>query len=350
VRPRLFLFALLVAAALPLSAPPAAAQSGPAAPQRVGQPGQDARAFSVELSEATFDPAQGNAESSTANADTQASVTPVWGVIGRDDVFADTLAAGALLGGAPLLYVEGGPGGRLDEASAAELVRTLNPGATVYIAGGPDAVSTDVELAVRDLGFINIRLGGQERVETAAVIAREAVRLQGAPSRILLASAANFPDAVAGGALAADGTGPLLLTDPQMLSETTSVFLQEFGQEADVVVLGGEVAIAEPVAVSAQADRRVGGETRAHTAALLAELWPDDRTGAAVIAGFLDDGWRQGQAGATVLQPVLLSGPGPDVLNQPTRDALEGRDGPLFVLGGTDRLSDALAAEVAGAR
>lgn len=349
MRPRLLVPALFAGALLTV-APPAAAQPGPPAPQRIGQPGQDARAFSVELSQATFDPAQGNAETATANAEAQAAVTPVWGVIGRDDVFADTLAAGALLGGAPLLYVEGGPGGQLAEAAAAELVRTLNPGATVYIAGGPEAVSTDVEEAVRDLGFINIRLGGRERVETAAAIAREAVRLQGAPSRILLASANNFPDAVAGGALAADGTGPLLLTDPVTLSETTSVFLQEFGEEAEVVVLGGEVAIAEPVAVSARADRRVGGETRAHTAALLADLWPDDRTGAAVIAGFLEDGWRQGQAGATVLQPVLLAGPGPDVLNQPTRDALDGRSGPLFLLGGTDRLSDALAAEAAGAR
>jgi len=349
VRPRLLLLALL-AGALMAFAPLAAAQSGPVAPQRIGQPGQDARAFSVELSQATFDPAQGSAETSTANAEAQAAVTPVWGVIGRDDVFADTLAAGALLGGAPLIYVEGGPEGQLGEAGVAELVRALNPGATVYIAGGPDAVSIDVELAVRDLGFINVRLGGQERVETAAVIAREAVRLQGTPSRILLASAANFPDAVAGGALAADGTGPLLLTDPRTLSETTSTFLREFGGEAEVIVLGGEVAITEPVAASAGADRRVGGETRAHTAALLAELWPDDRTGAAVIAGFLEDGWRQGQAGATLLQPVLLSGPGPDVLNQPTRDALAGRTGPLFLLGGADRLSDALAAEAAGAR
>ncbi len=345
----------LVALLAALAAPSAAAQEGqPPRPAttsddrgvvRVGEDGQSPEQFSVQLSKTTFDPAQGlvELETTTAPAEAQGAVTAAWGVIGRDDVFPDSLASGSLLGGAPLLYVPGGPEGAMGEDVESELLRTLDPGSTVYLAGGTDAVSADVESRTAELGFIPFRLGGADRIQTSVAIARETVRLQGAPERVCVASAANFPDAIAGGALAADDGSPLVLTAPDQLSESTTVFLDEFGDDAEVVFLGGSAAIADDVFEAADGDARIGGETRSHTAAMLAERWPDDRTGAALIEGYAEDAWVQGTAGATAIQPLLLTGPGPETLNQPTTDALAGRTGPLFVLGGTDRIAEAVA-------
>jgi len=351
----------LVAVLAALAAPAAAQQGQPSRPAttsddgdvvRVGEQGQSPEQFSVQLSQTTFDPAQGlvELETTTAPAEAQGAVTAAWGLIGRDDVFPDSLASGPLLGGASLLYVPGGPEGTLGAEVEAELLRTLDPGSTVYLAGGTDAVSADVESRTAELGFLPLRLGGVDRISTSVTIARETVRLQGAPERIYVASAANFPDAIAGGALAADDGSPLVLTAPDQLSESTTAFLDEFGDDAEVVFLGGNAAIADAVFEAAGGDARIGGETRSHTAALLAQRWPDDRTGAALIQGYAEDGWVQGTAGATAIQPLLLAGPGADTLNQPTKDALAGRTGPLFVLGGTDRLTDAVAQQAADAR
>lgn len=355
------LVSALVALLAALAAPAAAQEGQPPRPAttsddgdvvRVGEAGQSPEQFSVQLSTTTFDPAQGlvDLETTTTPAEAQGAVTAAWGVIGRDDVFPDSLAAGPLLGGAALLYVPGGPDGTLDESVTGELLRTLDPGSTVYLAGGTDAVSADVESRTAELGFIPFRLGGADRIQTSITIARETVRLQGAPERIYVASAANFPDAIAGGALAADDGSPLVLTAPDQLSESTTAFLDEFGDDAEVVFLGGNAAIADPVFAAAEGDARIGGETRSHTAAMLADRWPEDRTGAALIEGYAENAWVQGTAGATAIQPLLLSGPGPDTLNQPTTDALAGRSGPLFVLGGTDRVSQAVADQAADAR
>lgn len=326
---------VLAASVLPGVAKPAraGAVTMPGA-TRVGASGQDAAAFARDLSQHLFDDAAGAGE------------TAAWAVVGRDDGFADSLALGPLLAGAPLLAVPGGPDGELDEATAAELERLLPPGATVYVVGGEDAVGQAVVQAIAGLGFLPTRLGGVDRVATSVAVAAETVRLVGAPQRVLLASAADWPDALAGGALAADGLGPLLLTDPRTLSSDTADFLAAH-PDAEVVILGGPVALGDDVAHAAGVDRRVGGATRADTAALLAELWPEPVRATTLVAGFTDDGWQQATAGAGVLAPVLLAGPGPDQLTPVTRSALTGRDGPLLVLGGPDRISDAAIADAA---
>ena len=85
-------------------------------------------------------------------------------------------------------------------------------------------------------------------------------------------------------------------------------------------------------------DRRLTGETRAHTAAAMVAEFGDDVTGTTVMQGFADDGWVHGNAGAALLQPLLLNGPDVDTLNSVVTSALDGRTGELFVLGGTDRV------------
>ena len=300
----------------------AIAQSAPAA---VRLDGTDPSSHAIAVSTAVFDDAGG------------ADTTARHAVLGRDDDFADSLAAGPLLNGGPLLYVPGGEDGTLPGPVAAELQRILPPAADVFVVGGVDAISEDIATAVEDLGYHVVRLAGEERTATAAAIADEATRTHGPADRVLVALAGRWPDAVAGGALAASEQLPLLLTDGTSASTATVAWLDAH-PDHEVVVLGGPAAIEESVFTALGGDRRLTGETRAHTAAAMVAEFGDDVTGTTVMQGFADDGWVHGNAGAALLQPLLLNGPDVDTLNSVVTSALDGRTGELFVLGGTDRV------------
>lgn len=329
---RRLLLTLVVGVALFTTASAVLAQ--PPAPVRVE--GDSPAEFSVALSQAVFDDAGG------------AGTVALHAVIGRDDDFADSLAAGPLLNGGPLLYVPGGDGGTLPDAVAAELQRILPPASIVHIVGGTAAVSQEVEDAIDALGFIVVRLAGEERTATAVAIAERAEQEMGPSGTVLVAAAGDWPDAVAGGSLAASELLPLVLTDGTTASAATLGYLAD--RDVEVVVLGGTAAISDEVATALGADRRIEGATRAHTAAATVGAFGDDVTGTSIIQGYDDDGWVQGNAAAVLLQPLLLNGPAVDQLNPPVLGALEGRDGELFVLGGTDLVGQDAAQQADDAR
>ncbi|HUH07498.1 MAG TPA: PQQ-dependent sugar dehydrogenase [Egibacteraceae bacterium] len=198
--------------------------------------------------------------------------------------FPDALAA------APLASAVGGPvlltgGERLDAAVRAELSR-LGVG-TVYLVGGPQALSADVEADVDAIDGVDVeRLAGADRFSTAAAIALRAVELwraQGhadAGQQVLIALGAHadpgraWPDTLAAGPLAGHARWPILLTDPTEVPAATQEALAEL-EASQAVIVGGEAAI--PPTTAAQigdgdvATRRIGGLTRHHTSVLLAE-------------------------------------------------------------------------------
>jgi len=191
-------------------------------------------------------------------------------VSGRD--FADALAA------APLAAAVGGPlllndPGALAPAVAAELDR-LGAG-TVHLVGGPAAQSPAVEDALRARGTV-VRVAGPDRFATAAAAAAAAVDVwradgdTGAGARVLVASGADFPDALAAGPLAAAARAPLLLTAPGAVPPATAAALAELDPDR-VTVLGGPGAVAETTAAALDADERLGGADRSATAAVLAD-------------------------------------------------------------------------------
>ncbi len=333
-------------------APPPRLTSPPTGPvERVGDSSAGLSEMVASLSRATF-PGSGSASSV---------------VLARDDVFADSLAGAALAGvRGPLLYTPGGPGSALETETAAELTRVLRPGGTVYLMGGEAAVSERVQNEVSALNFVVRRVQGSSRIETAlraadAVMARAARDTPtGESTRVLLARDDDWVDAVTGGAYAAEAGVPLLLTGSDQLHPAVATWLAAH-HPAEVVLLGGEAALAPPVAaeVSARAEsvRRVGGSDRAETAAAVArELWgreeglPGDRF--VVADGYGADVWGPALA-ATPLSavadaPQLLVSV--DELPSGTRDYLSSlsydRDqrGSAMALGGA--VPPAVAAEL----
>lgn len=155
--------------------------------------------------------------------------------------FPDALAGAALAGalGAPVLLV---PGTEVPQVVTDELKR-LRPG-TIVVLGGPGVVSSGVATQLAPLaqwGGVT-RLAGADRYETAAQIGG----WLGNPKSSFLATGTNFPDALAGAALAGSWSAPLLLTEPGSLSAPTRSRLVTL-KETRGTVLGSPGAVSSLV-------------------------------------------------------------------------------------------------------
>lgn len=132
--------------------------------------------------------------------------------------------------------------GSLPGVTKAELQR-LSPD-TIYILGGTGAVSDTVEAELAAIAPV-VRLSGPDRYWTATNIA-----LETAPADVdvvYVATGLNFPDALAGGALAAIQNAPILLVDTNTIPVATQFGLTTL-QPKKIVVLGGSGVVSDAVA------------------------------------------------------------------------------------------------------
>ena len=117
---------------------------------------------------------------------------------------------------------------------------------SALIMGGTLAVSSSVESEIKSLGYSVTRISGANRYDTAKQMATYAVSNGFSYSVTLMATGANFPDALAGGILGAKSQGPLLLTKFEELSSETQSLLEAHRSEVDeLVLLGGPTVIGE---------------------------------------------------------------------------------------------------------
>ena len=166
-----------------------------------------------------------------------------------DRAWPDALAAGALVATPQRMPTLLTKQTTLPEETIGAL-RDLNA-ETVWILGGTGAVSAKVEQRIADLGMTVRRLAGKTRYGTSAAAATEARRRQGAtPNTLVLASGADFPDALAGAAVAAERNATLLLIPPCGLEQSaeTVAYLNNAGDtHRDGVVLGSTAAASDRV-------------------------------------------------------------------------------------------------------
>ena len=284
---------------------------------------------------------------------TNGSVTEV--LIGRDDVFADNLAAGGLQRSAPLLLT---PPGALDSRVAAEIERL---GATrITILGSEGAISQAVEQDLRELSTDVVRLAGGARWDTAIEIARAS----GASTAILArafdadggSGSAAWADSLAAGAWAAAAGYAVLLTPTDQLVPSVAEFLAE-GQIDEVLLVGGDAALAphveDEVAALVPATRRIAGPVRTATAVAIAGARTGaqgaPRQGAILVDGFGPLGWAGGFPAAFLAAhqdlPVVLTDGAGGALAPETARWLAGRSVRTLVCG--PFLQDALCGAAA---
>ncbi|WP_170128084.1 CHRD domain-containing protein [Euzebya rosea] len=268
-------------------------------------------------------------------------------LLGRDDDFADLLAAGAT--GRPFLVT---PTDTLDDRVAAELQR-LNA-QQVVVVGGTAAVSEDVVGELEAAGFTVTRVAGATRIETAVDLADRFFVAGGGfaqppsdaprPGAIIARAfgtednpTAGFADSLGAASAGANLGIPILVAGPDGLPAGVGSFLAANGI-GHVAVVGGEAAV--PSAVTDGLDElgvtwdRVAGASRDGTAAALMGYLDGQgaRYGNVVLVdGFNDNAWAQG-FGASVLGSAVLLTNGPDV-PAVTQDALNDFFGSVLANG-----------------
>ena len=154
---------------------------------------------------------------------------------GDDKAFADALAGSALAGSkdVPVLLTRG------DKVLPVtrNAVRSLAP-KKVVVLGGDDVVSQKV---ADELGATE-RLAGPNRYATAVEVAKQ---FPAGYDFTAVATGADYPDALTGGALAAKEGGPLLLTRPDRLLKVVGDHVA--AHPTQTVVLGSTAAVSQDV-------------------------------------------------------------------------------------------------------
>ncbi len=305
--------------------------------------------------------APGGDQSSTTTGDILVAADPT--LVGTEyDVLAGTSFSTPMVSGIAALYRSVQPA-----ATPADITRALI-GTATDLATGPGGHDTGIGFGIVDApavltaptGVLARRVAGTNRYETAAAASRTAFRTPAAVDVVLLATGLDFPDALAGGPLAAREHAPLLLTLPDRIPDATLAEIDRLGPSR-VLLLGGTSAIGAGVADTLAARGlevdRVAGADRYETAAQAAigrftvptgswNRWTtSDVVYVATGAGFAD-ALAGGAAAAAFGAPLLLTPP--DRLPDSTATALDLlQPSIVVVLGGEAAVSAEVASAIA---
>lgn len=217
----------------------------------------------------------------------------------RNDDYPDALA------GIPLAFKYNAPILLTDKdvlsADTAGEIKRLNPGQLI-ILGSTGAVSADVEQAIVDQGINVSRLGGDDRFETAAAIARAL----GTGGRAVLANGYGFADALAISSWAANQGIPILLTGTYALPAATEQSLVELGIR-ETVVVGGPGVISDGLLGQLPKPTRYAGASRYETALeIVKQLQPNLNTLFLVTGETFPDALTGSVLAARTNSPLIL--------------------------------------------
>lgn len=230
-------------------------------------------------------------------------------VLASGESFADALCAAPLAKklNAPILLTEKNA---LDPAAKAELKR-LNA-KHVVIVGLYGAVSKSAEDSAKAITGDVRRIGGADRYETSALIAKEL----GKSTEVAIASGEDYPDALSIASVAASEKMPILLTKKDALSGKTADYIN--ANKANITktyIIGGVGAVSEAAAKAAGTNEvRLGGKDRFETNAEVLENFEDElnfkNVYAAVGNGANGSGFADAISGAALASktssPIVL--------------------------------------------
>ncbi|WP_027702074.1 cell wall-binding repeat-containing protein [Metaclostridioides mangenotii] len=156
---------------------------------------------------------------------------------------------------------------KVDDKTLAEIKR-LNT-KNIIISGGEDSVSEKVEEQLKNYNVT--RIAGQDRFETSEKIGKE-VRKTGNKEGAMLVDGTNFPDVITMSILASQKRVPILLTEPQIFTNTTKDTIKSWGVN-DVTIGGGYNSVSKDIENSLGVSKvtRFGGVDRYKTAELIGD-------------------------------------------------------------------------------
>jgi len=225
-------------------------------------------------------------------------------VLARDDFFSDALAGGPLAAavGGPVLITESAEeSASLDPAVEAEILRVLVPGGTVYLLGGTQALSPNLDTTLQGLGFKTVRLAGTDEYDTAILVAQQL----GNPKTVFEATGLNFADALSAVPAAVMDHGAILLTDGSIQDPETASYLA--ANPSDVrYAIGGPLAAAgaDPGATAV-----FGADLFGTSAAVASTFFPDPTAVGAATGANFPDALSAGPSLGRAKAPLLLVAP-----------------------------------------
>lgn len=186
---------------------------------------------------------------------------------------------------------------------------------TVYILGDTNEVTSDVETAIKDMGYSNInRIAGTTKDETLKLITDEVGIPQGTP--VLIASQDNFPDALSASAIAGIKGYPIVICSNGSLSQSAIYSLQSI-KPSTIYLIGGSAVVPDSVVksvmnvtgVSSNNVIRLSGQDRYDTSLAIAKYFNLDTKNAIIASG---DNFPDSLAGSSLAvknnAPLILIG------------------------------------------
>lgn len=257
----------------------------------------------------------------------------------ESDIRRFTVAAGGAVSAAQTLF--DGSWGRLRAA-------VLGPGGQLYVTTSNG--SNDRVIRISPMRPSVARVSGADRYATAAALSLAAY--PSGATEAIVATGADFPDALAGSAAAGKQSMPVLLTTRNDLPMATRNELDRLNP-ARIWILGGTSVISESVrsqiaayATTGEATR-LSGEDRYATAARIAQQWYGPGVQAAFIA--VGTNFADALAGAPAAalrdSPLLLVRS--SSIPAATASALQVlKPQRIYVLGGTAVISQVVASQL----
>lgn len=217
--------------------------------------------------------------------------------------FADALSVSGVTGATRGVMLQVDPD---DPAANDAALAELDPD-RIVVVGGTAAVPDDAFTVPAD----RERIGGTNRFDTAARISRSTYDT--GVDAVYVATGANFPDALSGGAQASTVQAPILLVDGGRMPEETEAELARL-DPAEIRVLGGTAVVPESM-VDQLRDfspvvTRVSGASRVDTAIEVSKAgYPDGAPVTYLASGEAFNNALTASANAWVLGgPLLLVG------------------------------------------
>jgi putative cell wall-binding protein len=252
--------------------------------------------------------------------------------------FPDALSGGAAAGafGGPMLLTKKDS---IPTVTTRSLER-LKPDAIVLL-GGTATISTAVESKLRSYGNVS-RIAGADRYAVSANVAGNI----GWSDVAYVASGTNFPDGLAGGAVAGWEMSPLLLTRPTTVPGDVVNVLNNVVKPKRIYVLGGPASVSDAVITQLKKDvttdvQRIDGANRYAVAERLARQHPTLNVATLANGGDWPDA-LSGSALAGVTGSKLLLVRPTKLPAETQRAILRHGLGYIDVLGGTASVSEAV--------
>ena len=163
--------------------------------------------------------------------------------------FADALSVGSVAGctGAPILYLK--DNGILDASTKSYLDSLTSKVSYGFIIGGPKLISSNAEQNVQNYFEFCKRIYGNDRYETSLMV--NSAFNSNEVYTPYIATGLNFPDALAGGVLAAQKAQPIYLVGKSLTDQQVTELKKH--KVKNIYIFGGTGAVSNDLAYEAAA-------------------------------------------------------------------------------------------------